>query len=290
MHDRSVKLEINLTLLWALVLAFLTHALALFLSLPHSKKLEHLSEYHRRPLQVRELKTVRTVGDKNSKLKDRVLITKDQREKEVKPNIFEALAQQNRPRQKPTQAKPTTARNAQVQQNPYRPAPRPKALDQLMQRQEPVTKVASQTQSGGAAALAGSPTLSKSLMNMQVEVPEGVKMDELNEFELMFYGFQKRMMEKYVNAIMLNVRDYEKRYSMPVLMPEGKHVMTGRVTFDSDGNIKQIKMLRWTQADKLQAMFEDILKSMMTLPNPPKMLRNPQGEFVVFYTFTVNNT
>lgn len=285
-----MKLEINLTLLWALVLAFITHALALFLSLPQNKKLEHLSEYHRRPLKVRELKTVRTVGDKNSKLKDRVLITKDQRPQEVKPNIFEALAQQNRPRQNLTQAKPTNARNTQVQHNPYRPAPRPKALDQLMQRQEPVTKVASQTQSGGAAALAGSPTLSKSLMNMQVEVPEGVKMDELNEFELMFYGFQKRMMEKYVNAIMLNVRDYEKRYSMPVLMPEGKHVMTGRVTFDAEGNIKQIKMLRWTQADKLQAMFEDILKSMMTLPNPPKMLRNSQGEFVVFYTFTVNNT
>jgi hypothetical protein len=89
---------------------------------------------------------------------------------------------------------------------------------------------------------------------------------------------------------MLNVRDYEKRYSMPVLMPEGNHVMTGRVTFDSEGNIKQIKMLRWTQADKLQAMFEDILKSMMTLPNQPKMLRNSQGEFVVFYTFSVNNT
>ncbi len=290
MHDRSVKLEINLTLLWTLVLAFLTHALALFLSLPNTSKLEHLSEYHRRPLQVRELQTIRTVGDRSSKLKDRVLITKDQREKEVKPNIFEALAQQNRPRQNPAQAKPTSARNFQPQMNPYRPAPRPKALDQLMQRQEPVTKIASQTQSGGAAALAGSPTLSKSLMNMQVEVPEGVKMDELNEFELQFYGFQKRMMEKYVNAIMLNVRDYEKRYSMPVLMPDGKHVMTGRVTFDAEGNIKQIKMLRWTQADKLQAMFEEILKSMMTLPNPPKMLRNSQGEFVVFYTFTVNNT
>jgi len=49
-------------------------------------------------------------------------------------------------------------------------------------------------------------------------------------------------------------------------------------------------MVRWTQAEKLQAMFEDILKSMHTLPNPPKMLRNKDGEFVVFYTFLIDNT
>jgi hypothetical protein len=86
------------------------------------------------------------------------------------------------------------------------------------------------------------------------------------------------------------VRNYEKRYSLQTLIPEGQHTMTGRVTFDSEGNIKQIQMVRWTQADKLQAMFEDILKSMQTLPNPPKMLRNKDGEFVVFYTFLIDNT
>lgn len=137
--------------------------------------------------------------------------------------------------------------------------------------------------------LGGSPTLTKSLMNMQVEVPEGVSKDELNEFELKFYGFQKRMMEKYFSTIVLQAREYEKRYSLPVLMPDGRHVMTGRVTFDSDGNIKQIKMIRWTQADKLQNMFEDVLKAIDTLPNPPRELMNQHGEFVVYYTFTVNN-
>jgi hypothetical protein len=48
-------------------------------------------------------------------------------------------------------------------------------------------------------------------------------------------------------------------------------------------------MVKWTQADKLQNMFEDILKSMHTLPNPPKMLRNSNGEFVVFYSFIIDN-
>jgi hypothetical protein len=202
-----------------------------------------------------------------------------------KQNPFQAVV----PRPSRAQTPKTAATEQQPQTNPYRPTTRPSAMNQLMQKSEPVQEVATRLQHAGASALAGSPTLSKSLMNMQVEVPEGVAADELNEFELQFYGFQKRLVSKYLNSIELQVREYEKRFSLQSLSTTGKHVMTGRVTFDSDGNIKQIKMLRWTQADRLQAMFEDVLKSMMSLPNPPKMLRNENGEFVVFYTLTVDN-
>ncbi|MBY0517654.1 MAG: hypothetical protein K2P81_12130 [Bacteriovoracaceae bacterium] len=287
MQDRRLTVSVDLPLA-ALALAVI--ALHLFTLLAHfnwQKPLEEIKEYHDHTFKIKDLRTIRTVGEKNSKLKDRVLISKTKAEK-AQNDFFQPVTDKQ-VKALPKKFPPVTQKQAS-QTNPYKPSMRPKALDQLMMRQEPVKQVAARTQSGGASSLAGSPTLSKSLMNMQVEVPEGVAMDELNEFELMFYGFQKRMMEKYVNSIMLNVRDYEKKYSLQMLMPEGKHVMTGRVTFDSDGNIKQIKMLRWTQADKLQAMFEDILKSMLTLPNPPKILRNRDGEFVVFYTFTVNNT
>ncbi len=285
MQKDLVTITINTRLTLVAALLLLVHGLALFFKLtwlPDPAKEERVEN---RVLNIRE---IRTVGEKNSKLKDRVLVTKDAAKKPLQ-DPFAAAAKMNEP-VKPQQ-KSETKKLAQetIQKNPYRPQAPATALEKLMTKVEPVTQVASRTQ-GGGAQLGGSPTLTKSLMNMQVETPEGVSMDELNKFELMFYGFQKRMMEKYFSSIVLNVRNYEKRYSLQTLIPEGQHTMTGRVTFDSEGNIKQIQMVRWTQADKLQAMFEDILKSMQTLPNPPKMLRNKDGEFVVFYTFLIDNT
>jgi hypothetical protein len=292
-HDQRVTVTINVPLAALALLMLVVHLSVLFFQLGWLPPLPKFNlEEKQRTFQIKE---IRTLGDKNSKIKDKVLVTKNYRE-EAKQDPFEAAANMNKPAKPAPEKKPQKEQIKKVaktipQPNPYRPNPRAQALEQLSLRAEPVQKVAERShQGGGAAALGGSPTLTKSLMNMQVEVPEGVAADELNEFELMFYGFQKRLMEKYFSTIVLQVREYEKRYSLPTLMPEGRHTMTGRVTFDSEGNIKQIKMVRWTQADKLQAMFEDILKSMDRLPNPPKLLRNQDGEFVVFYTFTVNNT
>ena len=285
MQTDQVTITINtrLTLLAALLL--LVHGLALFFKLTWLPDLAKDERVENRVLNIRE---IRTVGEKNSKLKDRVLVTKDAAKKPLQ-DPFAAAAKMNEPVKPQQKSEPKKLAQETIQKNPYRPKAPATALEKLMTRVEPVTQIASRTQ-GGGAQLGGSPTLTKSLMNLQVETPEGVSMDELNKFELMFYGFQKRMMEKYFASIVLNVRNYEKRYSLQTLIPAGQHTMTGRVTFDSDGNIKQIQMVRWTQADKLQAMFEDILKSMQTLPNPPKMLRNKDGEFVVFYTFLIDNT
>lgn len=285
MQKDQVTITINTRLTLVAALLLLGHALALFFKLNWLPDLTQEERVENRVLNIRE---IRTVGEKNSKLKDRVLVTKDAAKKPVQ-DPFAAAAKMNEPVKPQQKSEPKKLAQETIQKNPYRPQAPATALEKLMTKVEPVTQIASRTQ-GGGAQLGGSPTLTKSLMNMQVETPEGVSMDELNKFELMFYGFQKRMMEKYFSSIVLNVRNYEKRYSLQTLIPQGQHTMTGRVTFDSDGNIKQIQMVRWTQADKLQAMFEDILKSMQTLPNPPKMLRNKDGEFVVFYTFLIDNT
>lgn len=285
MSTKTLTITINTRLSLVAAFLLLVHLLALLFKLNWLPDLAIPQEVENRVLNIRE---IRTLGDKNSKIKDKVLVTKDFAQK-AKQDPFAAAAKMNQPlkEQKPAEVKKMAQESRQ--KNPYKPEAPASALEKLMTKVEPVTQVATRTQ-GGGAQMGGSPTLTKSLMNMQVETPEGVSMDELNKFELMFYGFQKRMMEKYFSAIVLNVRDYEKRYSMKSLIPDGQHTMTGKVTFDSDGNIKQIQMIRWTQADKLQAMFEDILKSMNSLPNPPKMLRNKEGEFVVFYTFLVDNT
>ncbi len=289
MREEHLVLSINVRFTLVALFTLLLHSLLLFPSLPQPK-LTYLTDYHSRAVPVTrlapgDLDKIRKIGRPDGIGQNRVLAKnkgiKGGLEKS-RPNPFKTAGALN---QLPSSGQATSATR-----HPYRPTTRPSALDQLSLKAEPVQQVATRTQHAGSQMLAGSPTLSKSLMNMQVEVPEGVIADELNEFELQFYGFQNRLVSKYLNSIELQVREYEKRYSLPTLNVSGKHTMTGRVTFDTQGNIKQIKMIRWTQADKLQAMFEDILKSMISLPNPPKMLRNSQGEIVVFYTLTVNNT
>jgi hypothetical protein len=124
---------------------------------------------------------------------------------------------------------------------------------------------------------------------VSIEVPEGIKPDELNKYELMFYSFQKRTAINYIHSIIKNLNKFQKenpRYKIP---STGNITMTARITYDSEGNVMQIKMMRWTQVDKLQHLFEDIVKSIDQLHNPPKALWKKDGEFSMFYTLEILN-
>lgn len=126
-------------------------------------------------------------------------------------------------------------------------------------------------------------------VGVNLEVPEGVSPDELNEYELMFYSFQRRVALAYVNSFMSNYNRFERMNpQLRFPMTDTQETMTGRLTYDSQGNIKQIKMIRWTNVDKLQDFFVEVLKGMDTIQNPPKSLWEKNGEFTVFFTLVVN--
>jgi hypothetical protein len=65
--------------------------------------------------------------------------------------------------------------------------------------------------------------------------------------------------------------------------------MTARMTYDSQGNVQEIKMIRWTHVSELQNLFEDIVKDIDQLHNPPKALWEKSGEFSMFYTLEIIN-
>ena len=234
---------------------------------------------------------IRTIGVKNGSRKNSVLVTPKTVRSPSKGDPFKTAAAMNDPLPRVRPRPPQRSDSLSARQAaPTRTGQLPRArLGGFTQPAQSVQQVAAQVRPGGAAAVPYSPLLSKSAINMHVEVPEGVAEGELNEYELKFYGFQKRMMEKYLSAIMLQVREFERKYPHKSLVPEGRHIMTGRVTFDSDGNIQQIKMVRWTQAEGLQELFNEVLKAMDSVPNPPRPLWEKQGEFTVFYNLTVNN-
>src|SRR5690606_36035176 len=111
-------------------------------------------------------------------------------------------------------------------------------------------------QSGGrnAARVSGDPrarSLNNSDILVNLEVPEGVHPDELNKYELMFYGFQRRTAILYINSFYTNLDRFQREDPhLQFPMTNSKQVMTGRLTYDEKGNVKQIKMLRWSNEDK----------------------------------------
>lgn len=146
--------------------------------------------------------------------------------------------------------------------------------------------------SSPSVAASGDPRmrqLSQSDVLVNLEVPEGVEPDELNKYELMFYGFQRRTAINYINAFFKNLDKFQRENPhLNFPMTENKQVMTGRLTYDEKGNVKQIKMIRWSNEQRLQDFFERVLKDMDTLHNPPQALWKSTGEFSIFFSFVVN--
>jgi hypothetical protein len=122
---------------------------------------------------------------------------------------------------------------------------------------------------------------------VSIEVPDGIEPDELNKYELMFYSFQKRTAINYANSILKNLDKFNKRYPNYKLTDNSRIMMTARLTYDEKGNVKQIKMIRWTHVNEIQNFFEDVVKGIDQLHNPPKALWEKQGEFSMFFTLEI---
>mgnify|MGYP000179795510 FL=1 len=124
---------------------------------------------------------------------------------------------------------------------------------------------------------------------VKLEVPKGIKEDELNKHELVFYSFQKRTAVSYINSFYKKLNEFKlKNPHLQFPMTGNKEKMVGRVVYDRDGNIVKINMLKWTKTQKLQDFFLDVLKEMTALPNPPKAIIK-DNQFTVFFALTVNS-
>jgi hypothetical protein len=124
---------------------------------------------------------------------------------------------------------------------------------------------------------------------VKLEVPKGIKESELNKHELVFYSFQKRTAQVYINSFYKKLNEFKVRnphLHFPISTKKEK--MTGRVIYDKEGNIVKINMIKWTKTKKLQDFFMDVLQEMTALPNPPKAVLK-DGEFTVFFSLIVNS-
>lgn len=258
------------------------------------------------PINFTNLDKIRTVGSRESKIKDSTYLSKTpSNSKTISPDRFAPTKNQSannmaRETKRPISLKDLSAGKAapqiaakQVQQ---RPGTRPQVLPEKNKALSAISLKGSQirefAQASNAAAMSGDPrtaSLNNSDILVNLEVPEGVNPDELNKYELMFYGFQRRTAINYINSFYKNLDKFDRENPhMTFPMSDTKQVMTGRLTYDDKGNLKQIKMVRWSNVERLQGFFEEVLKSMDTVHNPPQALWEKQGEFSIFFSLVIN--
>lgn len=124
--------------------------------------------------------------------------------------------------------------------------------------------------------------------NIDFTPPEGVSEDELNTMEKIYYSFQKRTFYTYVNSFIKSYNATEiKRPQLRKVLESERHILTGRITFDEEGNIVAIKILQSSPNDDIHMLFEETLKGIQRLPNPPKDLIK-DGEITIYYQLRIN--
>ncbi len=122
-----------------------------------------------------------------------------------------------------------------------------------------------------------------------LEVPKGVKEDELNEHELVFYSFRKRTAIAYVNSFQKNLNIFETQNPhLQFPLTKGPETISGKITYDKNGDILRIETLKYTQIQKLQNFFMEVLKDMNSIPNPPKEIINSNDQFVINFILSIN--
>jgi hypothetical protein len=180
---------------------------------------------------------------------------------------------------------------------PSRPGTRPEVVAKSTKAMNTISLKSKEFKDYSKSFPSGGLAISDMITNTQkisdavvsIEVPEGINPNELNEYELMFYGFQRRTAINYVNSILKNLEKFQKKYPNYRLANSGRITMTARITYDTEGNVQQIKMIRWTHLNEIQNLFEDIVKNIDQLHNPPKALWEKNGEFSMFYTLEIVN-
>ncbi len=250
---------------------------------PQLKELEIAQK--QTPLKI---KSIRTVGKKDPNLRDTIYVpteidTKNNAQKKQTPKGDASIISFSDLRPKEQSLKKP------IQKPQKRPGVLPeKAIKSLSLNKRSVKnflRSTPQSQNAGEFEKA----LGKSNVLVKLDVPKGVPEDELNKYELVFYSFRKRTALNYINSFYNELNEFSiTNPHLKFPMTEKEQTLTGRVTYDQNGDVVKISVIKWSEEKKLQEFFLDVLKDMNKLPNPPKVIvRN--GEFHVYYSLTLNS-
>ncbi len=275
----------------SLVGTFIAHLILIYLFdlmiFGHQSSLETLSLHPKK--RTIKIKRIRTLGEKDGKknsfsvpLKKIPLVKDTPKQKKIKKLSLKSL--------KPGQnlkIKKSISPHRNLKKLKTSEIKLPKVTVQSVMRQriikeELIKQLAPEDSS--------SSVIHHSDIQIRFETPEGIKEDELNSVEKIFYSFQKRTFESYFKSFF---KSYHSRLkNRPLLkrsLQKESHSLAGRITFDQEGHIIAIKMIKWSNNDEVQNLFEQTLREIRSLPNPPKaLLKNEKKEFNIYYQLRIN--
>lgn len=110
------------------------------------------------------------------------------------------------------------------------------------------------------------------------------KLDKLNSVDKKFFSFQKRVFKKYIQNF---IKSYEnKKVLYPRIRDEilrDRFKLFGKLTYDHNGHVVSLKILNKLDKENIQSLFEETLKEINFIPNPPKELLNKKQQFSIYY-------
>ena len=117
--------------------------------------------------------------------------------------------------------------------------------------------------------------------------PQGVPYDELNSLERKFYAFKQRINRYYVATFMQTYQHFLLAHPNfnDYLATLAAQQLTGRLTYDEQGNLISIKIQRWSDDDHLETLFEQVLAKLNTIQNIPQEFLNHEQQLVIYYNF-----
>ncbi len=125
-------------------------------------------------------------------------------------------------------------------------------------------------------------------IDVNFELPEGVSKSELNKAELVYASFRRRVGITFLSTLFSTYNHYQRIYPHFILPYKGQHeTLTARATYDKFGNIKRIKIIKWSKHDTVQNFFQKLMEKMKIIQNPPKSLINKKDEVIIFFSVRI---
>jgi len=262
-HTKTINIFFVLTLL-------LVHGLLGFIPLDSKDKVQKLS------IKIKNNPEIRTIGKKESKLKDFISTPSKKIDGDILKKFAVTPASQVKNVQKKevvekTGKKLAAQETAQAKIN--------FATRQMIQEVKKEKRIEN-------------PLLNAMDYNMQFIPPKGIDIDELNDFEKIFYSFFKRVAGQYVNSIHSTVISLtsDKPYLENKLRNHPPAMLTAMIRYDSEGNAELIKILKSSNDDDVHKVFEEALKKMSKIPNIAKELKDEDGKYTAYFQLSINNT
>tara|TARA_Y100000296_G_C5172072_1_gene257852 strand:- start:4 stop:888 length:885 start_codon:yes stop_codon:yes gene_type:complete len=134
------------------------------------------------------------------------------------------------------------------------------------------------------------PLLNHTDSQLEFIPPEGIKIEELNELEKVFYSFFRRTSIQYITGSDKAIREalQDKPHLLQTLKSHKPTRLRAKIRYDREGNAEVVKILESSYDDEVAKIFEKILESMVKIPNIASQLQDKNGRMTMHYYFNIN--